>query len=44
VNHLFQHCKTGAPSEYATIEETFAPEALQLVTDWIVARTAALRK
>ena len=44
VNHLFQHCTTGAPTEYATIAETFAPEALQLVTDWIVARTAALRK
>jgi len=26
------------------IEETFAPDSLQLVTDWIVARTAALRK
>lgn len=44
VNHLFQHCKTGAPGEYGGIEETFAPEALQLITDWITARTAALRK
>jgi hypothetical protein len=43
-NHLFQHCKTGAPSEYAAIEETFAPEALQLITDWIAARTAAMRR
>ena len=29
LNHLFQTCTTGAPSEYATIEETFAPRALQ---------------
>jgi pimeloyl-ACP methyl ester carboxylesterase len=44
VNHLFQHTATGAPGEYSTIEETFAPEALRLVTDWIAARAAALRK
>ena len=25
LNHLFQTCKTGAPSEYAQIEETIAP-------------------
>ncbi len=39
LNHLFQHCKTGAPSEYASIEETFAPEVLTLMADWIVATT-----
>jgi fermentation-respiration switch protein FrsA (DUF1100 family) len=39
LNHLFQHAQTGSPSEYARIEETFAPEALQLITDWITART-----
>ncbi|MFO0835451.1 MAG: alpha/beta fold hydrolase [Phycisphaerales bacterium] len=39
LNHLFQHSKTGAPSEYSTIEETFAPEALDVVTAWIRART-----
>ncbi len=44
INHLFQHCTTGAPGEYSTIEETFAPEALQLVTDWLAAHAAALRK
>ncbi len=38
LNHLFQHAKTGAPAEYAAIEETFAPEALKLVADWITAR------
>jgi hypothetical protein len=41
LNHLFQRCKTGAPSEYATIEETFDPAALKVVADWIVATTSA---
>lgn len=35
LNHLFQTAKTGAPDEYATIEETFAPAALQVIGDWI---------
>jgi len=38
LNHLFQHAETGSIEEYAAIEETFAPEALGLVGDWIVAR------
>lgn len=36
LNHLFQHCKTGAPEEYAEIEETFAPEVLEFIKNWIV--------
>jgi hypothetical protein len=35
LNHLFQHTKTGAFSEYAQIEETFAPEALEKIASWI---------
>ncbi len=35
LNHLFQHSNTGSPSEYASIEETFAPEALKAIADWI---------
>lgn len=35
LNHLFQTAKTGAVSEYMTIEETFSPEALKVMTDWI---------
>ena len=35
LNHLFQTCKTGAPSEYAQIEESFAPSALAIVCDWV---------
>ncbi len=36
LNHLFQHAKTGAVSEYAQIEETLAPEALDKIASWIV--------
>jgi hypothetical protein len=39
LNHLFQHAKTGAVSEYAAIEETVDPEVLKLVSDWILANT-----
>jgi fermentation-respiration switch protein FrsA (DUF1100 family) len=39
LNHLFQTSRTGAPSEYAEIEETIAPIALQTIGDWIVAHT-----
>jgi hypothetical protein len=35
LNHLFQHAETGAISEYATIEETFSPEVLGMMTQWI---------
>jgi alpha-beta hydrolase superfamily lysophospholipase len=37
LNHLFQHCKTGLPAEYSSIEETFSPEALKIISDWILA-------
>jgi pimeloyl-ACP methyl ester carboxylesterase len=35
LNHLFQHSVTGLPQEYPTIKEDFAPEALQLMSDWL---------
>ncbi len=38
LNHLFQHTTTGSPLEYGRIEETLAPEVLELVGDWIVER------
>jgi alpha/beta superfamily hydrolase len=37
LNHLFQHCKTGLPAEYSSIEETFSPGALKIISDWIMA-------
>jgi hypothetical protein len=36
LNHLFQTCKTGSPSEYGLIEETFSPVALEEVSGWIL--------
>lgn len=35
LNHLFQHCQTGLLNEYQTIEETFAPEALAKIVEWV---------
>ena len=35
LNHLFQHCTTGAPSEYRSIEETISPEVLSDMAKWI---------
>ena len=36
LNHLFQKTETGAPSEYATLEETFNKEMMQFVSEWIL--------
>ena len=40
LNHLFQPAETGLPTEYAQIETTIAPRALQAVSSWIRERTA----
>jgi pimeloyl-ACP methyl ester carboxylesterase len=39
LNHLFQNCKTGSPTEYGEIEETIAPKVLETMTSWIRKRT-----
>lgn len=39
LNHLFQTCKTGSPTEYGKIEETLSPKALKIMTDWLKAHT-----
>lgn len=39
LNHLFQTCTTGSPTEYGNIEETMAPLALETMGDWIAAHT-----
>lgn len=39
LNHLFQHSATGDAAEYMLIEETFAPEAMKAVADWILGLT-----
>jgi uncharacterized protein len=35
LNHLFQTAKTGSPMEYAEIEETMSPVALEKIASWI---------
>ena len=35
LNHLFQHCTTGLPTEYGQIEETISPEVLSDIAEWI---------
>jgi pimeloyl-ACP methyl ester carboxylesterase len=35
LNHLMQTAQTGSPQEYANIEETFAPVALETIVDWV---------
>ena len=39
LNHLFQTSETGSPNEYGKIEETFAPAALKIISDWILKHT-----
>lgn len=35
LNHLFQKCETGLPTEYISIEQTISTEVLQDIADWI---------
>lgn len=35
LNHLFQECKTGSPTEYAGIEQTISPVFMNEVLNWI---------
>jgi len=39
LNHLYQESKTGLVSEYSQIEQTFAPEALEVISNWILKQT-----
>jgi pimeloyl-ACP methyl ester carboxylesterase len=36
LNHLLQTATTGAPAEYAQIEETMSPVVLDMVSEWIL--------
>ena len=38
LNHLFQRCTSCTIAEYGQLEETFAPSALTVVSNWIRAR------
>ncbi len=39
-NHLFQSAKTGSPDEYGTLDQTFTPDFLPTLVDWVKARTS----
>lgn len=41
LNHLFQPATTGSPTEYAQIETTIDPKALEAIGSWVVKTTAA---
>jgi fermentation-respiration switch protein FrsA (DUF1100 family) len=43
LNHLFQTATTGAPTEYALIEETMSPAVLDAVSTWILERFGPAR-
>jgi fermentation-respiration switch protein FrsA (DUF1100 family) len=40
LNHLFQTARTGLPAEYAAIDETVSPGALDAISTWVNARFA----
>jgi len=41
LNHLFQRCITGLPTEYASIQEDISPEALEAMLLWLDSNVAA---
>lgn len=38
LNHMFQQAKNGSMNEYRAIEQTFSPDALDLISSWTNAR------
>lgn len=44
LNHFFQTAGTGALGEYADIAETFAPSAMNIVSEWILVRFGKARR
>lgn len=39
LNHLFQECITGSTEEYGEIEQTFSPQVLSDMREWILNQT-----
>jgi hypothetical protein len=39
LNHLFQSCQTCSVTEYASLEETISPSALDVLTGWVQKHT-----
>jgi pimeloyl-ACP methyl ester carboxylesterase len=38
LNHVFQTAVEGGIAEYGRLEESFSPQALEIIADWILAR------
>jgi len=38
LNHLLQNAETGSPAEFGRLTETMSPEAMRLLSDWILVR------
>ncbi len=38
LDHMFQPATTGLTAEYARIDTTFDPAALERITTWVVAK------
>jgi pimeloyl-ACP methyl ester carboxylesterase len=36
LNHMFQRCKKCTITEYGLLDETFSPDALKVIEDWMV--------
>jgi pimeloyl-ACP methyl ester carboxylesterase len=43
LNHLFQTSTTGLPNEYGQIEETFSPDVLNDMAEWILSLFASAK-
>lgn len=39
LNHLFQTCNNCTMGEYSTLEESFSPLALEIITGWLLKQT-----
>lgn len=44
LNHSFQTCQTGSLKECALIEETTAPDVLNIISSWILEKTSEAKK
>jgi len=42
-NHLFQSAKTGSVGEYGSLAQTFTPEFLPMLVDWVSAHAGVAR-
>ncbi|MEO7694359.1 MAG: alpha/beta hydrolase [Chryseolinea sp.] len=44
LNHMFQECSTGRLDEYAKIDQTFSPIALNEISDWVLQKVSEVSR